>query len=82
MLARTPLRDQMIAWLDTKNPATIYDWHDTMKCACGQFAHDTGQLSEWCSGGNFFEGTVWTALNYAASRKPWTFGALRARLEP
>jgi hypothetical protein len=47
MLARTPLREAMITWLEGKDPEERYDWGDRDGCACAQFAKATGRWDEW-----------------------------------
>ena len=47
MLARTPLRDQAIAWLEQQGPDQRYEWNDSRFCACAQFARAIGRYDEW-----------------------------------
>src|ERR1700756_1128947 len=92
MLAKTSLREQMLAWLDTKNPNERYDWSNCLDCACGQFAWHIGRLKEWRS---FAQGDgpvgkldqEWGELNCIAGGDTytdyfpnWTFGKMRDRL--
>ena len=79
MLARTPLRDQMIAWLETQDPDTRYEWRDPTFCACAQFARATGHIDEWLMG-PMVHMREWSYLNEAACYGPRTFGALLQRL--
>jgi hypothetical protein len=47
MLAKTPLKDQMIAWLEQQDPNERYDWSNECNCACAQFARATDRMEEW-----------------------------------
>jgi len=90
MLAKTPLRDQMAAWLDTKNPAEEYDWRNCQRCACAQFAESIGCYDEWLmairGGGPEPRLREWLKLNHVARGadadygEDWTFGDMRKRL--
>ena len=49
MLAKTPLRDLMIAWLETQKPDKRYEFADFDECACGQFARAIDCHAEWAA---------------------------------
>ena len=72
MLARTPLRDQMIAWLETQDPDTRYEWRDPTFCACAQFARATGHIDEWLLG-PMVHMREWSYLKCVehVRRQPW-----------
>lgn len=52
MLAKTPLRDMMIAWLEQQNPREYYPWDNPFTCACAEFARTLTieRASEWFMG--------------------------------
>jgi hypothetical protein len=80
MLAKTPLREQMLAWLAEQKPHTFYDYGDPEVCACGQFAKHIGSFDEWIAGLRSIPfGNDWQMLNKAASACS-TLGELRYRL--
>jgi hypothetical protein len=81
MLARTSLRDQMIAWLETQNPAEHYSWGSNDACACGQFAKSIGRYDDWRSrrGHATLDDEAWINLSIIARlgthrSSQWTFG--------
>ena len=86
MLARTPLRDMMIAWLEQQDPRTGYNWDSPFTCACGRFALtlEPGMQREW------FQQWIdspshgeWQKLNraaYGTGPRSWEFGSLLKRL--
>jgi hypothetical protein len=47
MLARTPLYDLMVAWLQQQDPKITYNWDNGCDCACARFADATGRHEEW-----------------------------------
>lgn len=93
MLARTSLKEQMLAWLDGKDPSKHYEWNSLTECACGQFAKSIGRFEEWR---NHARGDIpvgknsqkWEELNHIARGdiyidyigQRWTFGEMRDRL--
>jgi hypothetical protein len=92
MLAKTPLRDLMIYWLEAQDPHAWYQWDNPGDCACARFARSLS--SERAHG--WFEGITgvdrlpneWTALNEAALgrgagvwSREWTYGRLLQRLK-
>jgi len=80
MLARTPLRDQMIAWLERQDPEQHYFYDNPWECACGQFAHQIRQFEEWIE---MFDdrSSPWSELDTIAGRGKPSFGALLHRLK-
>jgi hypothetical protein len=89
MLARTPLRDLAIGWLEGQDPAGRYDWDDPVNCGCGQLARALRRSPEWIKAlttlqGGQFRGE-WHELNVILRgdwNKPvdWTFGGFLGRL--
>lgn len=80
MLARTPLKDQMIAWLETRESAEEYEYTAEEDCACGQFARYVGQSLEWRLRAILESSGDWKHLDLLACARPRTFGALLERL--
>jgi hypothetical protein len=89
MLAKTPLRDQMIAWLEEKDPNSHYNWDSPVTCACAQFAAAVGREDEWKALVLGHQLDEWGNLNVIARGadargadgwREWTFGALLERL--
>lgn len=77
MLAKTPLKDLMIEWLQTKNPRTKYRWTDHRRCACAQFARHIKKYDDWISMHNYWE---FRELDRAAMDCDRTFGGLLRKL--
>jgi len=81
MLAKTPLRDQMIAWLETQDPTQTYQWFDGNNCVCAQFAKAIDRFDEWLLRNQ--NGMVeWNILNRIAMppNPDPTFGEVLERL--
>jgi len=87
MLARTPLKDRLIAWLETQDPNGAYDWfapwvavdwivpdRDPRPCLWGQFCQDTGAAIT-----EIVTPVPRDDLLKIGRDKPWTFGAALAR---
>ncbi len=88
MLAKTPLRDLMILWLEEQDPQVWYPWDDPGDCACARFACSVcgDRAYEWFEGvtGLHHLSDEWEALNAAARGKlmrQWTYGQLLQRLK-
>jgi len=87
MLAKTPLKDQMLAFLETKRSNEKYNWLNCHHCACAQFAESVGRSEEWYDairgGGPVPNVQEWKALDCVArgsGEESWTFGKMRKRL--
>jgi hypothetical protein len=71
-----PTLPGFIAWLESKDPNEKYNWPNSEKCACGQYARSLG-VEDWRSDDK------WSKFNMLARGKPvfcdsereeWTFG--------
>jgi hypothetical protein len=69
------IQQQFTTWVRSKNPDEVYDAWDSQQCALAQFG-TLGLNAESCE-----QRGVPLAVYYAAVERPWTFGALAARLE-
>jgi hypothetical protein len=72
MLAKTPLHEQMIAWLEQQDPNITYAWNNGCQCACARFAEEAGREGEWAefmrSGGVYAApDPEWDLLNTLAN---------------
>jgi len=92
MLAKTPLRDLMILWLEGQDPHAWYPWDNPADCACARFARtlSSDRAHGWFEGitGVHRLSDEWTALNEAAlgagvfkQTREWTYGRLLQRLK-
>ena len=77
-----------IDWLRSKDPKEHYNWPDSGRCACGQYARHLG-VANWNSGGRHHQ--VWDRLNQIAGdhagpqdrprEHGWNFGDCLERAE-
>lgn len=87
MLAKTPLRDLAIAWLEQQKPSKQYNWAIVEHCACAQIAKAIDRYDEWAmsqsptySASSIEERDLWRDLNMVAYNRPRTFGGMLKRL--
>lgn len=96
MLAKTPLRDLAIAWLEQQDPNEQYNWSNPYQCACAKMAGALDRKYEWLSDRGSYPASVnirtreWYDLNTIA-RGPvnkdsdrsvdWTYGKFLERLK-
>ncbi len=94
MLAKTPLRDLIIAWLEQQDPETTYDWANPYHCACARVASALNRKHDWLELNHDGFASVrnrtqeWCELNELArgdilgeERAEWTYGAFLQRLK-
>lgn len=92
MLAKTPLQDLMILWLEEQDPHTWYPWDNPANCACARFARSACgvRAHEWFEGitGACRLSDEWALLNTIAlgrgargRSREWTYGQLLERLK-
>lgn len=79
MLARPKLgtREHMLLWLAAKAPDETYEWESYEDCACGTYARETMDKSNWWW--REFGGKPFAWLNMLACHTPHTYGALYKR---
>ena len=87
MLAKTPLIDIAIAWVQQQNPRHRYEWVSRRLCACGLLSRDIGRFDEWSAfsrQGRFEDidqaTCEWSVLKARAHKRPHTFGSFLKRL--
>ena len=73
----------LLAWLDTQDPATEYDYFDTDDCLLCRYGRARGLKVKWAGGNSIRIGRirheVFPENTFIACADPWTYGAAAQR---
>jgi hypothetical protein len=81
---REPSLAGFALFVASKPANEVYDWHNSQKCACGQYLHSIGRhdINDWAEHSvlNRANQLARGGLPWASKPDAWTFGQLADRI--